>query len=99
MAADAMGDPVFGAIEHPLSPFFYRGAAHIAGITAGVGFSKTPGAKRFPTGEAGGGFFFLCFIAKGKKMSKEKGVLCSQAKAAGAPDPGDLLCEPDKFTL
>src|SRR6185437_4193635 len=90
IAADAMGDPVLGAVDHPFVAFLHRGTPHITSIAAGAGFCESPGAKRLARCQPREIFLLLLFAAKRKDMPRAKRVMRRHAESNGAAHGSDL---------
>ena len=53
IAADTVGDPVLGTVQHPLLPFLLSGGGHAHGVAAGAGLGERPSAEPFAGSELG----------------------------------------------
>ena len=99
IAADAMRDPVLGAVDDPVIAIFDGGTAHVAGVAAGARLRESPGAQGFARGETREISLFLFFAAEGEDMPRAQGVMSRQAEADGPAYRGDLADDGDVFEV
>src|SRR6185369_14521476 len=80
----AVGDPLLGAVQHPLGPHLLRGGAHAAGVGAEVRLGEAEAADRLAGREAGDPAVLLLLRAEGvDRVHDQRALHGDEAAQAG----------------